>query len=311
MLTATRLTYRINRFEIRSILVVTGLSVAVSAAVLAWIASSGYAACIVVYDTPTVACLNLMDLGRIATRIASTSMNLVPIFPFLAGLLLGAPVIARELDRGTARLAWSLGPSRTRWFSQRVALIVVVTVVACFAIGLIADRLVALFAPNVDLANSFTGFHQRGVLIATTGFLVVAIAIGVGAIVGRTVPTLILALLLSGASFAAILEVDNKLLINEAVPLQDNSGQDNSRNDLQLDSRFQLPDGRLVTWDELMVIDPGAMESPDGIQYPYVPLGIPGTRYGEIVTREGLVEIAVGLVFLGLGAFVVSRRRPG
>jgi hypothetical protein len=307
MLAATRLTYRINRFEIRAILLATLLSVAVTTAVLAWINTSGYAACVVMYtDTPSIACLNLMDFGRWASKISSISLNLVPVFPFLAGLLLGTPVIARELDRGTARLAWSLGPSRMRWFVQRAALMLVIAVGACFAIGFVAERIVALYAPGVDLANSFTAFHQRGVLVATSGFLVASIAIGIGAVVGRTMPTLILALVLSGASVLAIAEVDHKLLINESVPLGEGSNDD-----LQLDSRFQLPDGRLVTWDELMVIDPQAMQSEEGIQYPWVALGIPAARYREIETREGLIEVVAGLAFLGLGAFVVGRRRPG
>jgi hypothetical protein len=307
ILTATRLTYRINRFEIRAVLLAAALSVAVSALVVSWINSSGYVACINVYDTPSLKCLELMDIGRWATRIASLSLNLVPVFPFLAGLLLGTPVIARELDRGTARLAWSLGPSRMRWFVQRTSPMLVVAVVASFAIGFVAEWLVALFTPDVDLANSFAAFHQRGVLIATGAFLVTSVAVGLGAIVGRTIPTLLLALVLGGAGMLAIGEVDHKLLAAEAVPLSDSGGG----NDLQLDSRFQLPDGRLVTWEELMVIDPHAMESEFGIQYPWVALGIPGTRYREVETREALIEVAIGLAFLGLGAFVVGRRRPG
>ena len=307
MLTATRLTYRINRFEIRAILAATILSVVVTAATLSWMTSSGYASCVGFYtDTPSVACLNLMGIGSWAARIESMSMNLVPVFPFLAGLLLGGPVVARELDRGTARLAWSLGPSRLRWFAQRVLPIVVIAVVACFAVGVIGDRIVALFAPDADLANSFVQFHQRGVLIATNGFLIVSVAIAVGAVVGRTVPTLLLALLLGGASLVAITEVDHKLLINEAVPLPENSN-----NDFQIDSRFQLPDGRLVTWEELTVIDPEAMTSELGPQYPWISLGIPGSRYREIEAREAIAEVVAGLAFLGLGAIVVGRRRPG
>lgn len=308
MLTATRLTYRINRFEIRAILAATVLSAVVTAAVLSWMTSSGYASCVGFYtDTPSVACLNLMGIGSWAAKIESMSMNLVPVFPFLAGLLLGGPVVAREIDRGTARLAWSLGPSRMRWFAQRVLPIVAITIVACFAVGVIGDRIVALFAPDADLANSFVQFHQRGVLIATNGFLIVAIAIAVGAVVGRTVPTLLLALILGGASLVAIAEVDHKLLINEAIPLPDNA----SNNDLQIDSRFQLPDGRLVTWDELTVIDPAAMTSELGPQYPWVALGIPGSRYREIEAREAIAQVVAGLAFLGLGALVVTRRRPG
>jgi hypothetical protein len=113
-------------------------------------------------------------------------------------------------------------------------------------------------------------------------------------------------LILSGACIGAINGVHQQLLGSEAVPL----GQ-GSNDDLQLDSRFELPDGRLVTWDELTIIDPQAMQSEEGIQYPWVSLGIPGTRYREIETRVGLIEVACGLAFLGLGAFVVRRRRPG
>ena len=307
MLTATRLTYRINRFEIRAILAATILSVVVTAAILSWMTASGYASCVGFYtDTPSIACLNLMGIGSWAAKIESMSMNLVPLFPFLAGLLLGGPVVARELDRGTARLAWSLGPSRMRWFAQRVLPMVAVTIVACFAVGVVGERIVALFAPDADLANSFVQFHQRGVLIATNGFLIATVAIAIGAVLGRTMPTLVLALLLGGASLVAIAEVDHKLLINESIPLPENSN-----NDLQIDSRFQLPDGRLVTWDELTVIDPEAMTSELGPQYPWVSLGIPGSRYREIEAREAAVEIVAGLAFLGLAAFVVGRRRPG
>ena len=75
MLTATRLTYRINRFEIRAVLAATILSVLVSAVVISWIRSSGYAACIQTDGPPAAKCFELEDLGRWATRIASLSMN--------------------------------------------------------------------------------------------------------------------------------------------------------------------------------------------------------------------------------------------
>jgi hypothetical protein len=39
-------------------------------------------------------------------------------------------------------------------------------------------------------------------------------------------------------------------------------------------------------------------------------LVIPGSRYGEITAREGLVVATLGLVTLGATALVVRRRRP-
>lgn len=307
MLTATRLTYRINRFEVRAILVATAVSVIVSAVVIGWIRNSGYVDCIQNDGSFTVACLELQDVGRWATRIASLSMQLAAFFPILAGLLLGVPLIARELDKGTARLAWSLGPSRRRWYAQRVLPILVVVAVTAMTIGIVAEQLTALFAPGVDLSRSFIGFHLRGVLLATTALLMASVAAAVGSVVGRQIPTMLLALLLGGAMLLTISEVDKRVLAGEAVRL---TGENYYTHDLVMDEgRFELPDGRLVTYDELVAIDPTIMERE--FNYPYVTFGIPRERYQEIEAREALVHVALSLVFLGAGAVVVGRRRPG
>ena len=307
MLTATRLTYRINRFEVRAILVATALSVVVSAIVIAWIRNSGYAACMEGSGPITVACLELQDVGRWAGRIASLSMQLAAFFPLLAGLLLGAPLIARELDKGTARLAWSLGPSRRRWYVQRVLPILVVTSLAAMTIGIVSEQLTALFSPGVDLANSFVNFHNRGVLIASSALLLASVAVAVGSVVGRQIPTLLLALILGGATLLALGEVHKRILAGEVVRL---TGENYYAHDLVVgEGRFELPDGRLVTWDQMVAEDPTIMERE--FNYPYVEFGIPRERYREVETREALVHVALSLVFLGAGAVVVGRRRPG
>ena len=307
MLTATWLTYRINRFEIRAILSATILSVIVSAAVISWIRSSGYAACIQTDGPPAATCFELQDIGSWATRIARLSMSLAGFFPVLAGLLLGGPLVARELDKGTARLAWSLGPSRRRWYLQRVIPILIVVGLTAMTIGIVSEQLTALFAPGVDLSRSFIGFHTRGVLIATGALLVASIAVAVGSVVGRQIPTILLALVLGGVSLLAIAEVDQKLLATETVRL---TGENQYDNDLIVgEGRFELPDGRLVTFDELAVFDPKVLEN--GFDYPYVQFGIPRERYREIETREALAQLAFAAVFLGAGALVVARRRPG
>src|ERR1700733_8823589 len=45
------------------------------------------------------------------------------IVPGLIGVLVGAPLIARELEFGTWRLAWSQTVSRARWLSVQLALV--------------------------------------------------------------------------------------------------------------------------------------------------------------------------------------------
>jgi hypothetical protein len=306
MLAATRLTYRINRFEIRAVLLATIVSVAVSALVIGWLRNSGYDSCIDAVDaTPT--CLQLQGIGGWVTRIANLSMRLAGFFPILAGLLLGAPLVARELERGTARLAWSLGPGRRRWYLQRVLPVLVVVTLAAMTIGIVAEQLTALFNPDVDLGRSFTGFGDRGVLLATGALLVASVAVAVGAVVGRQIPTIAIALVLGGLTLLAVGEIDRRTLEPEAVRL---TGESSYTHDLPLgDGRFELPDGRIVTYDELVAIDPTIAER--GFDYPYVQVGIPRERYREIEAREAVADVALSLVFLATGAAVVLRRRPG
>jgi hypothetical protein len=181
MLSATRLTYRINRFEIVAIGVATLLSVVVSAAVVAWLTQSGYTTCRGdEFGHLEPSCLNMSAIGEWMLKIDRVSLSLVPIFPFITGLILGGPLVAREIDRGTARLAWSLSPSRLRWYVHRVAPVLVVLGATAMVIGVVADRLLAAVITDEDLTNSFMGFHGRGVLIATGTLLIGSTAIAVG-----------------------------------------------------------------------------------------------------------------------------------
>jgi len=308
MLIATRLTYRINRFEILAIGVATVLSVVVSAAVVAWLTQSGYTTCRGdEFGNLSPRCLNMSAIGEWVVRIDRVSLSLVPIFPFVAGLILGAPLVARELDRGTARLAWSLSPSRLRWYVHRIAPPIVVLGATSMVIGIVADRLLGAQITDEDLANSFVGFHGRGVLIATGALLIGSTAIAVGAVIGRTMQTLLLSLVLSGLLLTAVSEIDRKFIM-PAETVVDASGTYSDRN-LYIDSRFQLPDGSLATWEELVAIDPSAMEN--GTNYPNVSLIIPGEHYRAVETRQAVAELAIAALMLAAGGVVVMRRRPG
>jgi hypothetical protein len=308
MLSATRLTYRINLFEIRAIVVATVLSVVVSAAVIAWLTQSGYATCTGdEFGNLDARCLSLSNVGNWVVRIDRVSVSLASIFPFVAGLILGAPLVAREIDRGTARLAWSLSPSRLRWYVQRIVPVMVVLAIAAMVIGIVADKLVGVLMPTEDLSNSFVGFGGRGVLLATGALLIGCTAIFLGAIIGRPMQTLLLSLVLGGLLVAAVGEVDRKVFLPTETVVD--ASQNYTDRNLYVDSRFQLPDGSLATWDELVAIDPSVMEN--GPNYPNVSLIIPGERYRSVETREALAELAIAALLVVAGGFVVMRRRPG
>ena len=56
-----------------------------------------------------------------AVNVAFWSVLLI--FPGLLGVLIGAPLIARELEFGTWRLAWSQTVTRTRWLAVKLAIV--------------------------------------------------------------------------------------------------------------------------------------------------------------------------------------------
>jgi hypothetical protein len=303
------LSFRIQRFETTIVVGATVLSVVVSAAVLALFAGGGYARCGVDESLAnTGLCQGTMAVWL--ERIARMSLGIVPVFPIVAGLLAGGPIVARELESGTARLAWSLGPSRLRWFGQRAIPLLALALVAGLAIGLTAEALAHQQAPNLDLGQSFAYFRGRGLPIAAETLLVASVALAVGAILGRPIPTLILSLVLVWGIGIAVDKVDRQLLAGEAVVSAD--GQYDYENSLFVDSRFQLPDGSLVSYQELVALHPEVeqqgFDDSSGIRN--VILYIPGSRYQEVQARETAVAAALAAAFVVVAAVAVARRRP-
>ena len=304
------LSFRIQRFESTIIIGATLLSVVVSAIVIGLFTRGGYADC----NSPegpvfTATCQSFA--ARLLPRMAQLSVQIVPFFPIVAGLLAGGPIVARELESGTARLAWSLGPSRPRWFAQRAVPILAMVLLAGLVIGLTAGALIHTIVPAADLDRSFLGFRERGVLVGIEAVLIAAIALAFGALVGRLVPTLILTLILLFGLAIAVDKVDRTLLTSEA---QLASGETVSWDtDYVLESRVKFPNGQVMSYEEAFRTHPEVMNGAwEGDTPPYtdVILYIPGARYLEIERRDAVALGVLALAFVALAAVTVARRRP-
>jgi hypothetical protein len=308
MLRSTRLVFRMHQFEI----VAVGLIVVAVVAAALYVANElnavGYASCYLATAPPP----SCEALGRrffdLQTAHASPVFAFMNLLPYAVGLFLGAPLIARELERGTARLAWSITPSRLRWYAWRVLPVVLFAVVVTFVAGFAVDRLVAARTPGIDLENSFDTFGQRGALVAVTAFVMVAGAIGLGTVVGRVLPTVIAALILGYFGILGVQHVHADFTAREAVIVAE---QDMKPGDRYVDQFFKLPDGRVVGYEELAQIDPASVMSDTGPTYPIVYEVIPAERYREVEAREALILGSVGVAMLVGAGVIVTRRRPG
>jgi ABC-type transport system involved in multi-copper enzyme maturation permease subunit len=236
-------------------------------------------------------------------------MGLLVFLSFAAGLFLGVPIVARELERGTARLAWSLAPSRMRWFLARLLPVLALLAVVTFLAGIAAERFVASTTAETDLANSFTNFGFRGLLIASRAVFIFAVGVAVGSIVARALPAVILAAVIATIGLAGGERVHNMILASEAVVVPADQNNNPRQGDLFIDQKFVLPDGSLVDYGYFAGTDP--YDQNGNPKYPIVNLVVPGDRYRFVETREALALAGGSLVALVLAGFVVSRRRPG
>jgi hypothetical protein len=108
----------------------------------------------------------------------------LPFLPMLAGMLIGAPLLAREFEQGTWRLVWTQGVTRTRWLATKLAM--VLGGVAVFA-ALFAAAVSWWFGPLAPHPFTQDKFNQA--VPVFTGYVLVAVAIGIlaGVIVRRTI----------------------------------------------------------------------------------------------------------------------------
>ena len=89
--------------------------------------------------TPGSACAAAASNYYSLTHLSSVSLGLLFALPLLLGLLLGAPLVAREIEQRTNRMAWTQSITRTRWLFVKLG----VGALTCVA-------LVAALAPLVE-----------------------------------------------------------------------------------------------------------------------------------------------------------------
>ena len=245
------------------------------------------------------------------------------LFGFVVGLVVGIPLVARDIEQGTAQMAWTLVPSRTQWLLRRLAFGVLVTVVLLTGLAVMTDVLGAAMQPNADVSRSFHFEGNRGVIIVARGILGVGVGVLIGAMLGRQLPALLLGLVVIGLLYGAVTvamgrwneaeaveawydqDLGAPLFVGNGIRLA--SGQRLSMEEFYgggLSSEmFQGDDGQLYA----NAADAQAARDPIGQEYILI---IPGERYPEIMARASLVTAGAGVLLMAAAAFVTSRRRP-
>ncbi len=128
----------------------------------------------------------------------SLDMNLVQLLllltPLLAGIVVGAPLVAKEIEQGTAPLSWGLSGSRRRWLLGKVLAGVLLLAPLMLAVGLAANVLEGALNPSLNPYASFSNYLGRGVIDVFWALAAFAGTLALGTLLGRTMPAVVVAL---------------------------------------------------------------------------------------------------------------------
>ena len=131
------------------------------------------------------------------------------IAPAITGVFWGAPLIARELETGTDRLAWNQSITRTQWLAVKLALTGAAALTVTEAFSLLQAWWAAPISRAIDLGGSvsvFSGGRYSALNFATggiapLGYAAFGFALGVtaGLVSRRAVPAMALTLVIFAA----------------------------------------------------------------------------------------------------------------
>jgi ABC-type transport system involved in multi-copper enzyme maturation permease subunit len=123
--------------------------------------------------------------------IGNTTLIFMTLAPALLGAFAGAPVLARELETGTFRYAWTQGYGRERWTIAKLTLLAVVIVTVTGAFSQLFTWFFQPFIGQEDLnVLSATVFASRSVVFAAWTLAAFTLGAFFGMLLRRIVPAM-------------------------------------------------------------------------------------------------------------------------
>ncbi len=320
MLSSARLVLKHHRFEVGAA-VILGLLAAVAALVISyrlnsigvpagcfeqWLAGGGAeGAGDCAGPVQAFATINEDEAGKLLAFMA--------VLPFIVGLLAGVSIVGRELEARTAQTAWALTPSRHRWLIRQVApILVVMTVAVALAAGA-ASVLEATREPWYH--STFGDLMLHGWPVIGRALAAFSIGLFVGAVVGRSLPALIVAALICVVLLLFEGMAQNAWYRANFEVIADAASLDNGSFDgINGDYGWLDPEGRFV--GEEMAFEQAPSGVRDWRQYlldngwTAAVLGVPSSKAGQLAALDAVAFAGLALV-VGLATVpVVDRRRP-
>lgn len=296
------------------------------------------------YDTAVALCKQQGNCASLSSffpssgyRTVNNSLDVAALaVPGLIGMFWGAPLLAREFEAGTFRLAWTQGVTRTRWLAAKLSVAGLATIAAAELYSLMLNW----WASPIHEANPgyapLTGSSSFVSGVAPAGYAAFAFAVGAaaGLFTRRTVPAMAVTLAVFAAVMTAFPIWVRPHLIPPAqatsalsLPSANLRGSSNGHLGFYasrptglpgawvISSQVTAPDGRAPSSEPAgpCGTSPSAQACGDYIQsfhFQQTATYQPASRYWDFQWIETGIYLAVALILAGLCFLRIRPRRP-
>ncbi|HKY13626.1 MAG TPA: hypothetical protein VJM33_01785 [Microthrixaceae bacterium] len=144
-----------------------------------------------VYDATVASCDSRGDCEAAVSAFVRLNRSLqgwldvlVVVVPGLLGIFWGAPLVARELEAGTFRLAWTQSVTRTRWLTTKLAVVGLAAVVVSGVLTVMVTWWSSLFDKVGE--NIYGAFDRRDLVPIGHATLAFMVGVTAGVVLRRT-----------------------------------------------------------------------------------------------------------------------------
>jgi energy-converting hydrogenase Eha subunit A len=316
--TITRLTLKMHRFEVA---LAVGAMVLVTAAAAWFILQMGKvtipAGCVPGLDDEV--CREALRTFRRAANESSLLRGRFPmVFGAGIGVVLGTPIVARELELRTTLLAWSLSARRLLWFCQRLLPMLLVLLVG-MAVVVISGVMLDAATTLRDQRETLATLRYEPAILFAQAVMAFGVALLIGALLGRTVSALILSGMLLGAVLLFGVPAAQERALQQQLQLWSEPYDAATGAFVETDAIFAVAYTRFIADGESYPrpkellelippdVDPDAWMAEHVVRERYV---VPLSSYQLIATGSLALPLLVGIGAIAAAYVVVSRRRP-
>jgi ABC-type transport system involved in multi-copper enzyme maturation permease subunit len=120
--------------------------------------------------------------------------------PLLAGMFWAAPLVSREYEAGTHRLAWTQSVSPRQWITTKIMIIFAVLAAAALALGLLATWTLGPLTAAFGGRYNSTWYDTQGLVPAACMTFALAVGVAASALIRRTIPAMAVTLVAYAAA---------------------------------------------------------------------------------------------------------------